>query len=137
MIAVVLQLVDEVDVFIGIIGMFKGDVHLARQAGVAHKGLPDVASSNLLGIIGVDVGAAFPLDVVHFGGNKRVGAAAFQRYVRDIDVYKRQPYSFADDREGDIEKLKELLRMAEYATADNCMAELVKRLVRERMIWFC
>ena len=83
-IAVVLQLVAEVDVFIGIIGMFKGDVHLARQAGVAHKGLPDVASSNLLGIIGVDVGAAFPLDVVHFGGNKRVGAAAFQRYVRDI-----------------------------------------------------
>ncbi len=44
-----------------------------------------------------------------------------------LPISDSAPYSFEDDREGDIEKLKELLRMAEYATADNCMAELVKR----------
>lgn len=33
-------------------------------------------------------------------------------------------YRFAEDRESEIESLRELLNIAEYATADDCMAEL-------------
>lgn len=37
------------------------------------------------------------------------------------------PYTFEEDRDKDIAKLKSRLRMADYATAENCMTELSKR----------
>lgn len=37
------------------------------------------------------------------------------------------PYAFEPDRDKGIAELKKYLNMAEYATADNCMAELVKK----------
>ncbi len=37
------------------------------------------------------------------------------------------PYTFDEERPRSVEALKKNLRMAEYATADNCMAELIKQ----------
>lgn len=44
-----------------------------------------------------------------------------------LPITKTSPYSFEKDREEDVAALKESLRLAQYATADNCMAAMVKR----------
>lgn len=41
-----------------------------------------------------------------------------------LPISRTAPYTFEADRETSVEKLKTTLRLAEYATADNCMAAL-------------
>lgn len=44
-----------------------------------------------------------------------------------LPISKETPYEFAQDRESSIATLKSRLRMAEYATAEQCMNALVER----------
>lgn len=44
-----------------------------------------------------------------------------------LPITRTAPYAFEKDREDSVAALKARLRMAEYATADNCMAALVKQ----------
>ena len=44
-----------------------------------------------------------------------------------LPISKTSPYVFEEGREDDIQDLKTLLRLAQYATADNCMAALIER----------
>lgn len=43
-----------------------------------------------------------------------------------LPISKTQPYTFDETREASIATLKSKLRMASYATAENCMQEMVK-----------
>lgn len=44
-----------------------------------------------------------------------------------LPISDSAPYSFLEERERDVEKLKNELRMASYATAENCMTEMIER----------
>lgn len=48
-----------------------------------------------------------------------------------LPISESAPYTFLPERESGVKALKNHLRMAEYATAENCMAELVKRYCLE------
>ncbi len=57
--------------------------------------------------------------------------AAGEDWNDTLPISDAVPYTFEEGRETDIARLKTLLRMADYATADNCMAELCKRYLLE------
>lgn len=44
-----------------------------------------------------------------------------------LPITDTQPYAFEEGRESAVAQLKEYLRLAEYATAENCMAALVEK----------
>lgn len=44
-----------------------------------------------------------------------------------LPISKTVPYTFDEQRESSVKGLKSRLRMASYATADNCMAEMIKQ----------
>lgn len=44
-----------------------------------------------------------------------------------LPITKEEPYAFEEGRESSIASLKEQIGMADYATAENCMDELVRR----------
>ncbi len=44
-----------------------------------------------------------------------------------LPISMKQPYAFAQDRETGVERLKSFLRMASYATADNCMGQMIEQ----------
>ncbi len=44
-----------------------------------------------------------------------------------LPISKTSPYTFDAERESSVKGLKSRLRMASYATADNCMAEMVEQ----------
>ena len=48
-------------------------------------------------------------------------------YAEDIPITKTQPFEFEPDREDDVEKLKKLLRLGSYATAEDVLTELKSR----------
>ena len=43
-----------------------------------------------------------------------------------LPISRQKPYVFLEDQTADVERLKNQLRMASYATAENCMQQLVK-----------
>jgi Cell division protein FtsI/penicillin-binding protein 2 len=45
-------------------------------------------------------------------------------YAEDIPITKTAPFEFVPDREADIEKLKKLLRLGSYATAEDVLSHL-------------
>lgn len=49
-----------------------------------------------------------------------------------VPISVTSPYIFMEERENGVDRLKSYLRMAAYATADNCMAEMVKRYELEK-----
>ena len=44
-----------------------------------------------------------------------------------LPISDTKPYSFLENQEADVEKLKSQLRMASYATAENCMQQLIEQ----------
>ena len=44
-----------------------------------------------------------------------------------LPVSAQTPYAFAEDSDSDVNRLRSFLRMASYATADNCMEEMVRQ----------
>ncbi len=44
-----------------------------------------------------------------------------------LPISDSKPYSFLENQEADVEKLKSQLRMASYATAENCMQQLIEQ----------
>ena len=44
-----------------------------------------------------------------------------------LPISNEKPYVFLEEQDADVAKLKSQLRMASYATAENCMKELVER----------
>lgn len=53
--------------------------------------------------------------------------AAEESWNDTLPISQTQPYTFAEGRDGAVSRLKEYLRLADYATAENCMAALVER----------
>lgn len=43
-----------------------------------------------------------------------------------LPITRKKPYEFEKERDGDIAALKSRIEMADYATAENCMAELIR-----------
>ncbi len=44
-----------------------------------------------------------------------------------LPISDTKPYTFLEDQESNVKKLKSQLRMADYATADNCMQQLIEQ----------
>lgn len=44
-----------------------------------------------------------------------------------LPISRTQPYAFEEGREASVASLKTRIRMSDYATADNCMQELIKQ----------
>lgn len=44
-----------------------------------------------------------------------------------LPISMTKPYTFAEEQEADVAKLKSQLRMASYATAENCMKQLIEQ----------
>lgn len=48
-----------------------------------------------------------------------------------LPITRTQPYSFIEGRDSQVAKLKSALRLADYATADQCMAALIEEYMLE------
>ena len=48
-----------------------------------------------------------------------------------LPISPEKPYAFLEDRETDVDRLKSELRMASYATADNCMQRMIEEYALE------
>lgn len=53
-------------------------------------------------------------------------SAAKETWNDTLPISRKAPYTFDEGRESSVAALKKSLRMADYATADNCMDELIK-----------
>ncbi len=49
-----------------------------------------------------------------------------EEWIDTLPITREQPYAFEEERESGIRRLKEMLRMAGYATAQQCLDQLVK-----------
>ena len=54
-----------------------------------------------------------------------------------LPITTAAPYTFLEERERSVAALKKTLRLAEYATADNCMAALIKTYRLENYTAIC
>ena len=50
-----------------------------------------------------------------------------QEWIDTLPITKVKPYAFEENRENGIERLKQSLRMAGYATAEQCIEQMVKK----------
>ncbi len=50
-----------------------------------------------------------------------------EKWIDTLPISKQEPYSFEKDRDTSIRNLKKYLRLAVYATADNCMDALIEQ----------
>ena len=50
-----------------------------------------------------------------------------EKWIDSLPISSKAPYTFEKDRESGIAKLKEMLRMADYATAEQCVNQLVEK----------
>lgn len=48
-----------------------------------------------------------------------------------LPISDEKPYAFLEDQESNVDRLKSQLRMASYATAENCMKQLIERFKLE------
>jgi len=49
------------------------------------------------------------------------------QWTDTLPVTHTRPYAFEQDRESGIERLKKMLRMANYATAEQCLEQMIKK----------
>lgn len=54
-----------------------------------------------------------------------------EEWVDELPISTTEPYSFLPGKDSEVESTKKLLGMQTYATADECMAEIIKRFELE------
>ncbi|MBR5524344.1 MAG: penicillin-binding protein [Clostridia bacterium] len=55
-----------------------------------------------------------------------------EAWIDTLPITDEVPYAFVEDRESGIRRLKEMLRMASYATAQQCLDQIVKQYELDR-----
>lgn len=50
-----------------------------------------------------------------------------EQWIDSLPISRSQPYTFDEERTSGIARLKEMLRMANYATAEQCLEQMVKK----------
>ena len=48
-------------------------------------------------------------------------------WIDSLPISMERPYSFDEERTGGVKRLKDMLRMANYATAEQCLEQMVKK----------